>query len=200
MTDYWNHNIAYHPELLAAVPGHQATVLDIGCGDGLLLQKMADTAQSVTGIDTDAKAVIQARSRLADTPNAEVILGDFLTSPELTGQCFDLITCVATLHHCPLAPALEKMRDLLTPGGQLRVVGLAANKTIVDWLISGALVIPVRVMSMLHREAQYPGMTTTRPKESLDEIRDVATTLLPRCRIRRRLYYRYTLNWTKPCP
>lgn len=198
MTDYWNHNTAFHPELLAAVPGHRATVLDVGCGDGFLVQKLADTAQSVTGIDPDVEAVDQARLRLVDVPNADVIRGDFLTSPKLAEQRFDLIVCVATLHHLPLAPALERMRDLLAPGGRLRIVGLAANKSIAEWLVSGALIVPVRLMSMLHRESNYPGMTTAQPKESLNEIRETAKILLPGCRIRRRFYYRYTLHWTKP--
>ena len=38
---------------------------------------------------------------------------------------FDLITMVAVLHHLPLAPALDQVRQLLAPGGRLLVVGLA---------------------------------------------------------------------------
>lgn len=128
-----------------------------------------------------------------------MILGDFLTSPELENQSFDLITCVATLHHMPLIPALERMRDLLAPGGQIRVVGLAANKTISDWAISGLLLVPIRLMSTAHRESGYPDMTTARPSESLTEVRDAAARVLPDSKVRRRFYYRYTLVWTKPC-
>lgn len=198
MTDYWNHNTAYHSELIAAVPGPDAQVLDVGCGDGLLLQKLASVAGHVVGIEPDVTAVAQARSRLARESNVDVVHGGLLDSPELDGQRFDFITCVATLHHLPLVPALKRLRDLLVPGGRLRVVGLAANKSVVDWLISAALVVPVRLMSQLHRESEYSGMVTAPVREPLKEIRDTAKTVLPGCRIRRRFYYRYTLNWVKP--
>ena len=198
MTDYWNHNTAFHPEALAAVPTRNSDVLDIGCGDGLLLQKLAPRAGRVTGIDPDASAISQARRRLADTPNSRAIVGDFLTSPELDGQSFDLITCVATLHHMPLGSALERMEQVLKPGGRLYVVGLSANKSTQDWIISGALLLPIRLISNLRRESGYADMTTARPSESLTEIRRVAATVLPDSRVRRRFYYRYTLTWTKP--
>ena len=198
MTDYWNHNTAYHRELLSAVPHPDSRVLDVGCGDGLLLQKLSSIAKHVTGIDPDEKAVTTARSRLAKNSNARIILGDVLTSPELDEQQFDLITCVATLHHLPLAPALERMRDLVTPGGALRIVGLSANKSVRDWILSGLLLLPIRLMSRLHGESGYPGMTTARPSESLAEIRRTAATVLPGSRVRRRFYYRYTLAWVRP--
>lgn len=198
MIDYWNHNTAYHSELLDAVPSHASHVLDIGCGDGLLLQKLATRTEHVTGIDPDSSALSQARKRFPDSTEVQVILGNFLTSPELEMGGFDLITCVATLHHMPLIPALERMRDLLAPGGQLRVVGLAANKTISDWIISGLLLVPIRLMSKVRKESGYPDMTTALPSESLTEIREATARVLPGSRVRRRFYYRYTLAWSKP--
>jgi len=107
MRDPWNHNTAYHPELLAAIAGPKGRVLDVGCGDGLLLQKLAMVAGHVTGIDPDASAVSRARARNAGTPHSRVIVGDLLDSSELDGQRFDLITCVAALHHMPLDAALN---------------------------------------------------------------------------------------------
>lgn len=202
MADYWNHNTAYHRELVAVAVavavGSGGRILDVGCGDGLLVQKLAATADHVIGIDPDESAVARAHARLAATPNVDILVGDVLDSAQLDGQRFDLITCVATLHHLPLVPALERLRELLAPQGRLHVVGLAANKSARDWLISGALLLPIRLMSTLHRESDYPAMTTARPRESLEEIRDAATVILPGCRINRRLYYRYTLTWRKP--
>ena len=198
MIDYWNHNTAYHPELLDAVPSNTSHVLDVGCGDGLLLQKLSTRTEHLTGIDPDSSALSQARTRFSNSAKVRLILGDFLISPELEKQGFDLITCVAALHHMPLIPALERMRDLLAPGGQIRVVGLAANKTITDWGISGLLLVPIRLMSKAHNESGYPDMKTTRPSESLTEVRNAAARVLPGSKVRRRFYYRYTLAWTKP--
>ncbi|WP_132992677.1 class I SAM-dependent methyltransferase [Gordonia zhaorongruii] len=197
MRDYWNHSTAYHPELVASASGRRQ-VLDVGCGDGLLLQKLGDGATHLTGIDPDASAVALATTRLSTHPGVQLIVGDFLTDSSLQAAHYDLITCVAALHHMPLVPALERMRDLVAPGGSLRVVGLAANKSITDWVVAGTTVLPIRALSTVHGESSYPDMTTASPVESLAEIRDAAALVLPGSRVQRRFYYRYTLAWTKP--
>ena len=53
MTSRWNHNTAYHSELLAAAPGPDSKVLDVGSGDGLLVSKFAEVVHDVRGIDSD---------------------------------------------------------------------------------------------------------------------------------------------------
>lgn len=197
-TNYWNHNTAYHPELLRAVRNSSCRVLDVGCGDGLLLQKFSTLTPHVTGIDSDESALETARARLGRSSNARIVRGNVLTSPELESGRFDLVICVATLHHLPLVAGLQRLGELVAPGGELRVVGLSANKTIADWVVSAALLAPIRLASALHGESDYPGMTTARPHESLTDIRRTAARILPGSHVRRRLYYRYTLSWHKP--
>ena len=194
----WNHNAAYYPELLRAVPGIESTVLDIGCGDGMLLEQLATCSQHVIGIDSDAASVTRACARLEHLHNVEIIFGDLLTAPELLGRQVDLITCVATLHHMPLVRALTRMRGLLAPGGELRIVGLSASKDTADWIADGLRLLPARIAGAMHRESNPEAMVTTDPQESLAEIRQAAEVILPGCRIRRRMYYRYTLSWTRP--
>lgn len=92
------------------------------------------------------------------------------------------------------------MERMLKSDGRVDVLGLSANKSAQDWIISGALLLPISLTSKLHRESSYPDMTTARPGESLTEIRRAAAAILPRSRARRRFYYRYTLTWTKPAP
>jgi 2-polyprenyl-3-methyl-5-hydroxy-6-metoxy-1,4-benzoquinol methylase len=46
--EYWNHNAAYHRWLLAIAAEHCGDVLDVGCGDGLLAQRLAPVSRSVT--------------------------------------------------------------------------------------------------------------------------------------------------------
>jgi len=48
-------------EMLAAKPGER--VLDLGCGDGELAQKIAHTGASVVGVDSSEAMVLQARRR-----------------------------------------------------------------------------------------------------------------------------------------
>src|ERR1035437_5135379 len=48
-------------ELLAAQPGE--AILDLGCGDGVLTEKLAATGAVMTGVDASAGMVAQARAR-----------------------------------------------------------------------------------------------------------------------------------------
>ena len=117
--------------------------------------------------------------------------------PERIGT-FETVSCVATLHHLPLEPALTRLSGLVAPGGRLIVVGLAANKSPWDWTLSALAVLPLRVIGAMHRETPDIGVVTSAPRESLDEIRAAATRSLPGARVRRRFYYRYTLVWDRP--
>lgn len=200
MTDYWNHNTAYHRWIasVAAESGHQ-DLLDVGCGDGLLIERLAPAMRSATGIERDAFAFAQARARLAGMQNVALVQDDFATYAPGAGS-FDLITFVASLHHLPLGEALNRAASLLRPGGDLLVVGLAANRSLLDWAVSGMQLPLVRVGSFLHREARDTGVPVTSPCESLEEIRSVARSVLPGVHIRRGLYYRYLLRWTKRIP
>src|SRR5689334_19167910 len=99
--EYWNHNTAYHPWLLAIAAEHRGDVLDVGCGDGLLAERLASVSQSVTGIDPDPAAIARATGRLASLPHVTVSRGDFEAYQPGTRR-FDLITFVASLHHMDL--------------------------------------------------------------------------------------------------
>ena len=58
----WNHNVHYHPVVLAAVPGGCEAALDVGCGDGLLARKLAEKAGCVPGVDRSPEMIRQARA------------------------------------------------------------------------------------------------------------------------------------------
>ncbi|WP_019549333.1 class I SAM-dependent methyltransferase [Streptomyces sulphureus] len=199
---YWNHNAAYHPELCAIAAEQGGRVLDIGCGDGLLMERLSPHVREVVGVDADPCALEVARERLSEVPNCQVVQGDFLEATE-SGDApwqpgFDTVLCVASLHHMPLRPALRRAAGLLAPGGRLCVVGLAARRSPLDVLVAALSVLPIRFMGLVHREARDVGVVVAEPYESLDEIRRTAAELLPGSRVRRRLYYRYSLNWAKP--
>jgi 2-polyprenyl-3-methyl-5-hydroxy-6-metoxy-1,4-benzoquinol methylase len=193
-TDYWNHNTAYHPWLVDIAAQHRGHVLDVGCGDGLLAQRIAPVSRSVTAIDADAAAIERATERLAAHQRVTVSPAAFETYDAGQGR-FDLITFVASLHHMDLRAALQKARDLLTPTGEIAVVGLSANKTVRDWLWAAACVPAVRIASWRHTETRDIGVVVTDPREGLDDIRRTVADVLPGATVRRALYYRYLLRW-----
>jgi 2-polyprenyl-3-methyl-5-hydroxy-6-metoxy-1,4-benzoquinol methylase len=194
--DYWNHNTAYHPWLVAIAAAHRGDVLDVGCGDGLLAQRLAAVSRSVTGIDPDPSAIGRAADRLASHRRVTVTHGPFQDyQPGARG--FDLITFVASLHHMELRASLVKARELLTPTGEIAVVGCSANKTVRDWVWSTMCVPAARIGSWLHSETRNVGVVVTDPQQGLDDIRRTVDEVLPGASVRRGLYYRYLLRWQR---
>lgn len=192
----WNHNSAFYPELVADAAQRGGSVLDVGCGDGALLELLAGVCERAVGVEADPLAAQSAAERVGS--GGAVICGDFMAAEDLAPTSFDTITCVACLHHMPLEAALTHMAGLLRPSGRLLVIGLAANRSVADWAISALMVIPAKLSGWIHKERTYPDMRVAQPRESLGEIRAVATRLLPGVRVKRRLYWRYSLEWTKP--
>lgn len=192
--NYWNHNTAYHGWLVQLAARHAGDVLDVGCGEGLLAERLASVSRSVVGIDADPSAIRRAKDRLQSATNVSVRLARF-EAFEAQPHSFDLITFVASLHHLPLRETLCKAREMLRPAGELAVVGLSANKTVGDWAWSALCTPAARVGSLLHRETRGIGVAVADPRESLHEIRRVTADVLPGALIRRGLYYRYRLLW-----
>ena len=193
-TDYWNHNAAYHPWLVSIAAEHRGNVLDVGCGDGLLAQRLAPVSRSVTAIDPDAAAVGRATDRVASHQHVTVSQQSF-TDYRSDAMKFDLITFVASLHHMDLEAALVNARNLLTPTGEIAVVGCADNKAVRDWFWSMVCVPAARIGSWLHSETRDIGVVVTDPREGLDEIRRTVDDVLPGAWVRRGLYYRYLMRW-----
>ncbi|MFF4285452.1 class I SAM-dependent methyltransferase [Streptomyces sp. NPDC001633] len=195
---YWNHNVHYHRLVLDAVPDGCARALDVGCGDGLLVRKLARRIGEVTGVDRSAAMLRLARESSTGTPNATFLAADFMAEGALPGG-YDLVTAVAVLHHTEFAAATRRLTGLLAPGGRLVVVGLAANKTPWDWLVSGAGLPAARLQARRHGgKSGPPGMPVMDSVMTWGEVRSAARTCLPGSRYRRHLLWRYSLVWDKP--
>ncbi len=197
MADYWNHNVAYHPWILKHIPPG-SRVLDVGCGEGLLAQKLAQTAGSVVGVEPHGPSARAARERLAQTKNAIILETDFESVSAPAGS-FDVILFEASIHHMPLESSIVKAKNLLAKNGRLLLVGCARPQGLADYIIEALRVIPAKIGSLLHgeRNGGRIGVPTQAPDTTLKEIRHTAARLLPGARIRLGLYYRYLLVWDK---
>ncbi|MET9445842.1 class I SAM-dependent methyltransferase [Streptomyces cinerochromogenes] len=205
----WDHNAHYHPWLLRQLPRRFTTALDVGCGSGDLVRLLARRAREVHGVDADAEVLDRARE---STPvpahgRAAVTYTVADASRALPDGPYDVITCVAVLHHLPLAETLTRLRDRLAPGGTLVVVGCARASGVLDhalglvavalnplvgWVKNGGRPASRRPTSMTAR--------TREPRETCAEISRTACRILPGARLRRRLFWRYTLVWRAPAP
>ncbi|MFF7972079.1 methyltransferase domain-containing protein [Streptomyces sp. NPDC007905] len=191
---YWNHNVHYHRAVLAAVPDHCRTALDVGCGDGLLARKLATRARTVTGVDRSPEMIRLAREQ--QPPNVTFLEADYLQEPSLPAGTYDFVSAVAVVHHTRFEDAVDRLTRLVAPGGRLMIVGLASNHTLIDWVVSGCGLPASRFHALLRGGKRAPAdMPTQDSGMHWGEVRAAARRLLPGCRFRRRLLWRYTLVW-----
>ncbi|MFE7902445.1 class I SAM-dependent methyltransferase [Streptomyces sp. NPDC057424] len=195
----WDHNAHFHRWILRQFPEGAGSVLDVGCGSGDLARLLAGRAQLVHGIDADPEITARARELTPAAAPVTYTAADALTG--LGDQSYDVITCVAVVHHLPFTRALRTFRDHLAPGGTLVIVGVARERTSVDRLL-GIASIPLNIVMALLKNRGRPAprsvsMTArTRPADlSFTEIVREARAVLPGARLRRRLLWRYTLVW-----
>lgn len=191
----WNHNLHFHRWVLdrMSVPCERA--LDAGCGEGQLTPKLAARAAHVIGIDVSPEVTAIARHDAA-RDNITYVTGDLLTYP-LPLQSFDFIAAVAVIHHMPFDAAMTRCAALLRSGGVLAVVGLARNRSAIDYAFS-AMSVPVSRLARLRRGWWNSSAKEIDPDMTFAEIRKAARSLLPGVEVRRRLFFRYTLLWRKP--
>lgn len=197
----WDHNAHYHRWILRRLPGRSARALDVGSGGGDLARLLASRAEAVHGIDADHAIVERAREHTDPGAPVTFSVGDALK--DVPPGLYSVITCVATIHHLPLTDALTHFRRHLAPGGTLIIVGLYRPRSRSDYLID-AVAVPANIaMAWIKnkgRRAPRPVAMTapTRPATTAfpDIVRD-ARRVLPGARLRRRLFWRYTLVWSQ---
>lgn len=95
------------------------TVLDIGCGGGLLTEAMARSGAKVTGIDL-SESLIKVAQQHAASQSLDIHY-QFVSSNELARQNpqpFEIITCMELLEHVPNPnQIIQDCANLVKPGG-----------------------------------------------------------------------------------
>ncbi|MFC9235239.1 class I SAM-dependent methyltransferase [Streptomyces decoyicus] len=195
----WDHNAHYHQWIMRQLPKRFGRALDVGSGSGDLARLLATRAGEVRGIDSDPTIASRAQRLTPAATPATFTVADALTG--IPAGSYDVITCVATIHHLPFTEALTVFRRHLAPGGTLVVVGLSRAQTAGDHLL-GAVASPLNAatgwLKNKGRKAPRPASMTalTRPADmSFPDIVSEAQDALPGARLRRRLFWRYTLVW-----
>ena len=193
--DGWNHNTHYHERLLRGLPARVSRALDVGCGRGAFARRLSQTADYVEAIDRDTATLEHARHESSGRPNITFIEADFMSWS--AAAPYDIVAMIATLHHLPFEPALDKAVALLQPGGTLIVLGLDRAP-----LLMGAarslVAFPVSWWHRSTRGSAAVGAPIREPEMALTEIRRRAGAIVPGAQIQQHLLWRYSLRWLKP--
>ena len=150
---YWTHNTAYHKWILKHIATNDR-VLDVGCGDGFLVQKISTLCRQVIGIEPHIPSAEIAQDRVKNAENASIEMMTFEEYP--ANPCsFDVIIFVASLHHMDLRSCINKAKRLLASGGKILIVGCAKPDGLIDLFIECLRIIPAKLGSLAHGEQKW---------------------------------------------
>ncbi|MGW7259911.1 class I SAM-dependent methyltransferase [Streptomyces sp. NPDC054834] len=208
----FDHNEHYHPLLLREVPEKGGRALDVGCGAGRFAEALALRGFNVDAVDRDAETVAAARRLHREDAGAGRLhfrCADITRTPPRPAT-YDVISCIASLHHMPFA-TLATLRDALRPGGVLLVLGCYREQTLTDRLMSMAgvavnaaygAVAAVRDAVTRTAPSPHPAPPTMQPVMTLKEVTQGARELVPGSEIRRLPLWRYLLihHTNRPAP
>lgn len=130
----WYHARRQESAFRALAPGAEETILDAGCGNGVLAARLAPRCKVVHAVDIAANAL---DPKLAAVPNLKFHAMN-LESLGFPAEFFDKIGCVETLEHL-LSPelALREFHRVLKRDGRLVLTYPTVNRTTVKHLKLG---------------------------------------------------------------
>lgn len=194
--DAWNHNIHYYDLVLNAAPSTARTILDVGTGDGLLANRLAEKFPEVTGIDSDATII--ARAQASTSADITWIADDVLTY-NLPEAHYDLVAAVATVHHfAELAPGLQRLASLTAAGGAMVVIGCARSSSAHDYVYELIGAVQHQFLARTRGFWEHNAKVQTELPHTYAQVREIATEVLPGMRWRRLPLWRYSITWNKP--
>src|SRR5436190_16563758 len=97
------------------------SVLDVGCGGGILAEAMAAMGARVTGIDLGEAPLAVARLHLKES--GQLVDYRYISAEDLAGgqpAAYDVVTCMELLEHVPdPASTIAACATLVKPGGHV---------------------------------------------------------------------------------
>jgi 2-polyprenyl-6-hydroxyphenyl methylase / 3-demethylubiquinone-9 3-methyltransferase len=147
---WWDKNSEFKPlhdinplrlgyiDRLAAISGK--TVLDVGCGGGILAESMADSGAKVTGIDLAEKSLQVAKLHLLESGKQveyrKIAVEDL--AAERPGH-YDVVSCMEMLEHVPdPAAVVAACAQLVKPNGHVFFSTLNRNPKSYLFAVLGA--------------------------------------------------------------
>ncbi len=152
------------------------SVLDVGCGGGILAEAMARRgAQQVTGIDLAAKPLGVARLHALEAGTAGVAYREVAAEALAAEQpaSFDVVTCMEMLEHVPdPASVVRATAALVKPGGWVFFSTINRNPKSFLFAIVGAEYVLGLLPRGTHEYARF-----IRPSELARWTRDAGLSM-----------------------
>ncbi len=105
------------------LPAGEIDLLDIGCGNGALLNALSDRIRRGTGVDESAGMIAQAAARNADLANLDFKKIDGPVLP-FADDSFDVVTSLMSFRYLDWDPLLTEIKRVTRPGGKFLVVDM----------------------------------------------------------------------------
>lgn len=129
-----------------------SAVLDVGCGTGSLVLRLADAAKTVHGLDISPEMIRIARTKTAaeGRPNVTFHVGPFDASFDAFGpQRLDVLCAYSILHLLDDRPAaLSRAFNLIKPGGRFVSSTVCLGET---WVPFGVIIGVMRMFGRAPR-------------------------------------------------
>ncbi len=105
------------------LPDGKFTMLDIGCGNGALLNALSDRTASGIGVDESAGIIERARKKNSEISNLkfEIIKGPVLPFGDAS---FDVVTSLMSFRYLDWDPLLKEIKRVMKPGGKFLIIDM----------------------------------------------------------------------------
>ncbi|MBE9217756.1 class I SAM-dependent methyltransferase [Dolichospermum flos-aquae] len=123
---------AIHKRLLSQVElSANANVLDLGCGTGRLLNRLANQFPEITGtgLDLSPQMLRVARQNNRHRPRLIYLEGNAENLPFVEGQFDAVFNTISFLHYPQPDQVLKEVARVLSPGGKFYLVDITFNNS-----------------------------------------------------------------------
>jgi ubiquinone/menaquinone biosynthesis C-methylase UbiE len=126
-------------------------VLDIGCGNGALLEALSERIAAGVGVDASGPMIEHARRRTRGSPKLRfaTVAGPELPFPD---RSFELVTSFLSFRYLDWDPILREIRRVLVPGGRLWVVDMVEK----PWSVTEARLVARSALNHLLGRRREP--------------------------------------------
>lgn len=205
LPDNWDHNRYYHNYILRLLPEKGEVALDVGCGTGEFSRLIAERFSKVQAVDLSPRMIEEAQARNSHS-RIEYQLCD-VEKMQLKEGSYDAIVSIAALHHMDLDVVLPKFKSALRENGVLVVLDLYKQRKPVEFALS-VIAAPLNLIARLltgqlvksnerKRLWKEHDVIDKRVMGTIETITKSAGRYIPGSRIKRHLFWRYSLVYTK---